>query len=589
MNDTRIATTSFVRNRITFGSVCSGIEAASVAWDRLGWRCAWVAEIEAFPSSVLAQRFPHVPNLGDMTTIAARILAGEVEAPDVLVGGTPCQAFSVAGLRAGLSDSRGQLTLAFVILANAIDAARAIRGKPPCVVLWENVPGVLTDKTNAFGHLLGGLAGEDDALVPAGKKWANAGAVFGPERSAAWRLLDAQYFRVAQRRRRCFVIASARDGFDPTAVLFDWQGVRRDSAPSRGAWAGAAAGALRSTDGGSDVDHALAGHLQPVVAAPVTRSVERPRGDGLDPLVVCMAHGQGGAEIAEDRAPTLTCNHEAPIACYPVVGAVPCESFAFKASHFTRGKDGAPSAIAPPLSADADKGDQDTLVCAPRFAVAFSCKDHGADATVECAPTMRAMGFAGSHANGGGQLAVAIGFDSRQDPVSSEHVAGALGSGRSQAQAVCVAIPLQEVGKRTGVSTSDIRAGLGIGDDGDPMFTLQATAQHGVAMCVFDPNQITNPNNRSNPTPGLCHTLPAVVTPPVLYGTRMAVRRLTPVECERLQGFPDGWTAVVYRGKQAADGPRYKALGNSMAVPCMAFLGRRIAAYFNGELIRGLC
>jgi DNA (cytosine-5)-methyltransferase 1 len=274
------------------------------------------------------------------------------------------------------------------------------------------------------------------------------------------------------------------------------------------------------------------------VAAPVTRSVERPRGDGLDPLVVCMAHGQGGAEIAEDRAPTLTCNHEAPIACY-----------AFQ-----------------PRIARNGRGDMGDIV----NALTAQAGETGKGDAAPC-------------------VAIAIGFDSRQDPVSSEHVAGALGSGRSQAQAVCVAIPLQEVGKRTGVSTSDIRAGLGIGDDGDPMFTLQATAQHGVAMCVFDPNQITNPNNRSNPTPGLCHTLPAVVTPPVLYGTRMAVRRLTPVECERLQGFPDGWTAVVYRGKQAADGPRYKALGNSMAVPCMAFLGRRIAAYFNGELIRGLC
>jgi DNA (cytosine-5)-methyltransferase 1 len=531
---------------ITFGSVCSGIEAASVAWHALGWRCSWVAEIDAFPSAVLVHRYPDVPNLGDMTTIAARILAGEVEAPDVLVGGTPCQAFSLAGLRAGLSDSRGQLTLAFVILANAIDAARAIRGKPPCVVLWENVPGVLSDKTNAFGHLLGGLAGEDDALVPPGLKWSNAGAVFGPKRAAAWRLLDAQYFRVAQRRRRCFVIASARDGFDPTAVLFDWQGVRRDSAPSRGTGAGVAAGALRSTDGGSDVDHALAGHLVPAIAPALTSGVERPRGDGVDPLVVCMAHGQGGAEIAEDRAPTLTCNHEAPIAvyafqpriarngrgdmgdvvsaltaqagetgkgdaapCVAIVGAVPCEPFAFKASHFTCGKDGAPSPIAPPLSADADKGDQDTLVCAPR-------------------------------------------------------------------------------------------------------------------AIVFDPNQITNPSNRSNPVPELCHTLPASATAPIAVAfqdrfrgddgrgyarapavsieqvgtletvkqwhvvTRMAVRRLTPRECERLQGFPDDWTAVVYRGKGAADGPRYKALGNSMAVPCMAFLGRRIAAYLNGELLRGL-
>src|SRR5262249_11892216 len=142
---------------VTFGSVCSGIEAASVAWHPRGWRTAWVAEIEAFPSAVLAYRLPGVANLGDMTGLVARVSAGEVEAPDVLVGGTPCQAFSVAGLRAGLSDARSQLALAFVLLANAIDAARSLLGKPPCVIVWENVPGVLSDRTNASGHLLGAL------------------------------------------------------------------------------------------------------------------------------------------------------------------------------------------------------------------------------------------------------------------------------------------------------------------------------------------------------------------------------------------------------------------------------------------------
>lgn len=147
-----------------FGSVCSGIEAASVAWHPLGWQAAWFAEIEPFPCAVLAHHYPTVPNLGDMTTIARRVMTGEVEAPDVLAGGTPCQAFSVAGLRESLADERGNLTLKFVELADAIDFVRVRDGRPPAIVFWENVPGVLSTKDNAFGCFLAGLAGEDEPL-----------------------------------------------------------------------------------------------------------------------------------------------------------------------------------------------------------------------------------------------------------------------------------------------------------------------------------------------------------------------------------------------------------------------------------------
>ena len=216
-----------------FGSVCSGIEAASVAFDPLGWSAAWFSEIEPFPSAVLAHHYPDVPNLGDMTAISRRLLSGEIDAPDVLCGGTPCQAFSVAGLRESLSDERGNLTLKFVEIADAIDHVRSRRGEPPAIVLWENVPGVLSTKDNAFGCFLAGLAGEDDPLEPPGGRWANAGCVYGPARAVAWRTLDAQYFGLAQRRRRVFVVASARDGFDPATVLFEWDGVRRPSAPAR--------------------------------------------------------------------------------------------------------------------------------------------------------------------------------------------------------------------------------------------------------------------------------------------------------------------------------------------------------------------
>lgn len=218
---------------ITYGSVCSGIEAATVAVEPLGWQAAWFAEIENFPSKVLAHHYQTVPNLGDMTKIAASVTAGEVAAPDVLVGGTPCQAFSVAGLRAGLSDARGALTLSFVELADAIDTARSVRGDDACVVWWENVPGVLSSKDNAFGCFLAGLAGEDRELVAPGGKWPNAGVVYGPQRTVAWRVLDAQYFGVAQARQRLFVLASGRTGFDPAEVLFEFESDGgEDQAPS---------------------------------------------------------------------------------------------------------------------------------------------------------------------------------------------------------------------------------------------------------------------------------------------------------------------------------------------------------------------
>lgn len=261
---------------LRYGSVCSGIEAATVAWQHFGWEPAWFSEIEDFPNSVLRHHYPDVKNLGDMRAIAADILMGCIEAPDVLVGGTPCQSFSIAGPRTGLSDERGALTSAFVQVADAIDESRTEEGKDGCIIVWENVPGVLSSKDNAFGCLLGGLAGEDQPLQPTGHRWSNAGCVYGPKRAIAWRVLDAQYFGVAQRRRRVFLVASSRNDFDPAAVLFESEGVRRDTPPSREARQEVAAatgcgfevtGPLDSrTKGGGfpGSDGACAGHVIPV-------------------------------------------------------------------------------------------------------------------------------------------------------------------------------------------------------------------------------------------------------------------------------------------------------------------------------------
>jgi len=263
-------------------SVCSGIEAASVAWGPLGWQAAAFSEIEPSPCAVLAHHYPNVPNLGDMTTIAQRILNGEVEAPDVLAGGTPCQAFSVAGLRKSLADERGNLTLEFVEIADAIDSVRVRDGRLPAIVFWENVPGVLSTKDNAFGCFLGALAGEDCELKPPGKRWADAGCVFGPQRAIAWRVLDAQYFGLAQRRRRVFVVASAREGFDPATVLFEFKGVRRDSPPRREARQTAPTIPARGAGGGGlgtdfDCDGGLI-HVDPIARCDTAGEAKRQDG-----------------------------------------------------------------------------------------------------------------------------------------------------------------------------------------------------------------------------------------------------------------------------------------------------------------------
>lgn len=454
-----------------YGSVCSGIEAASKAWEPLGWKPAWFSEIEPFPSAVLAHHWPEVINLGDMTKIAEAVRAGYIEAPDVLVGGTPCQAFSIAGLREGLSDDRGQLTLSYVELANAIDAKRRERGEPESIIVWENVPGVLSSKDNAFGCFLAGLAGESSELQPSGGKWTHAGCVSGPERVIAWRVLDAQFFGVAQRRKRVFVVASARKGFDPAEVLFEFDGVRRDSAPSRSA--GKAVAALTARGVGTccaDDNQAQAGHLIAFGGGNTAGHI--------DVATACTAHG---IRLDFDT-----------------------ETFAV---HGTQDPD-----TNCELAHKLGRNNGQENAC-----IAFSYKDNGADATSDLSPTIRAGNHDKSHANSGQPPAIAYAFKAGQ-------------------------------GAKAG--------GIGYAEEQSPTLTSASSG--------------TN------------------LAPAVMHG--VSVRRLTPIECERLQGFPDNHTLIGWRGKNAdecPDGPRYKAIGNSMAVPVMRWIGERIAAALPAEKTNG--
>ena len=503
-----------MKARLTFGSVCSGIEAASVAWHPLGWQAAWLAEIEPFPCAVLAHHYPDVPNLGDMKTIARRVLTGEVSAPDVFCGGTPCQAFSVAGLRQSLDDARGNLTLKFVEIANAIDHVRTGRGEDECIVFWENVPGVLSTKDNAFGCFLGGLAGEDGPLEPPGGKWANAGAVYGPKRAVAWRLFDAQFFALAQRRRRVFVVASARKGFDPAQVLFEWDGVRRDTAPSREARQVAPTIPARSTAGGglgTDFD--------------------------CDGGTICVATGQAGAEIGADMAPTLNCNHEAPYVAHPLRGE------GFDASEDGAGR-GTPLG---PMFLHTNKGRPDGRRSAHTEMV--SVKDIVETLTTD------------GHAQSAVAVPVAFAENSRHElrlEGGDGQRTGALstGGGKPGQGVPMIAFPANLSGTQCASTEELAPAPVAF----DQHYQPSTTAQTLIAGGSGGRNEMNHPT---------------------VFTAAMQVRRLTPTEAERLQGFEPGYTAIPWRGKpadQCPDGPRYKALGNSWAVPNVTWLGKRISA-----------
>ncbi|EAO8183695.1 Dam family site-specific DNA-(adenine-N6)-methyltransferase [Salmonella enterica] len=501
-----------------YGSVCSGIEAASIAWESLGWQPAWFAEIEAFPSAVLANHWPHVTNLGDMTGIASAVRAGDVEAPDVLVGGTPCQAFSIAGLRNSLADKRGQLTLSYVELANAIDDKRRERGEEEAIIVWENVPGVLSSKDNAFGCFLAGLTGESSELQPAGGKWTHAGCVSGPERVIAWRVLDAQFFGVAQRRKRVFVVASARKDFNPAEVLFEFEGVRRDTPPCREPKTAVTTDTGSGAEGGSHWDNPANSH-------PTLNQSNNIGGIGASNQEIFAQRGAGivgayrmtafGEYSGDGTASTVKARDYKDATDLAVTYSDVSRTLLSKSNDSTA-EDLDTYAIHGTQDPDANHELAHTLGRnhgQENACIAFSYKDNGADATADLSPTIRAGNHDSSHANSGQPPAIAYAFKAGQ-------------------------------GAKAG--------GIGYAEEQSPTLTSASSG--------------TN------------------LAPAVIHG--VAVRRLTPVECERLQGFHDNHTLIPWRGKDAADcpdGPRYKAIGNSMAVPVMRWIGERIAAALPAE------
>jgi len=521
-----------MKRKIRYLSLFSGIEAATVAWSPLGFDPVAFAEIEPFPSAVLAHRYSGVPNLGDVIELRDRLCAGEdvlellSNPPDIVVGGSPCQAFSVAGARQGISSHRGNLTLVYAEIVNAIN---------PSLIVWENVPGVLSMRDNAFGHLLGALAGEDSPLEPPGKRWSNAGAVSGPERNIAWRVLDAQYFGVAQQRRRVFLVASRRDGCfpDPWEILFESEGLRRDTPPRRDSGE-TVAGTLASRTGAGGfpgTDEACAGYVQAVtgVFGDISHTL---RAEGFD--------------ASEDGTGRGT----------PVIAA-----FAENTRRELRleGGDGSRTGA---LSTGGGKPGQ------------------GCPAIIQSVPeiagTMKSCARSGGWTNSvdhaaAGYMIPAFGFNSLQDPIVTGNKTGALSASSPQAEAVfSVAIRGRDGGSgieiRSDSVASALRASQG-GSDKPMVFALQPG--------------VTRENPDSGPDgmgvrENLAYTMEARSEVQMVGGFPYGVRRLMPVECARLQGFPDDYLDIPYRGKPAADGPKYKALGNSMAVPVMRWIGERI-------------
>jgi DNA (cytosine-5)-methyltransferase 1 len=413
---------------VRYLSLCSGIESATVAWKPLGFTAVGFADIDPYACELLAQHYPDVPNLGDLTLITAERVA-ELGPIDIVVGGTPCQDLSVAGARRGIEGERSGIFFDFVRI---FDAARRFCGARWC--LWENVPGAFSSNAGRdFARVVGALAGSE--VVAPRDGWGSEGVAVGERGLVEWAVLDAQWFNLAQRRARVFALLDTGDWASREPVLLEPDSVRGDFAPSRETGADSPAGALRSTDGGCDVDHAQAGHLLIQEVA--------------DPLVTAegSTYTHEGENNFRVRNVVLSCFDETQV------------------TH-------------PENRSTADPE------------------------TAALAKTARPP-------------SIALRADSVREGVAKTPSADAEGRVRLR----------------------------------DPGFNV---------MIEHAP------------------TLDTAGVPFVMPSNGVAVRRLTPRECERLQGFPDDYTAVTYRKKPASDTARYAGLGNSKATTVVRWVGERL-------------
>jgi len=585
-----------------FGSVCSGIEAASCAWESLGWEAQWFSEIEPFPSAVLKHHYPNVPNLGDMTKFK--------EWPDatinVLVGGTPCQSFSVAGLRKGLDDPRGNLMLTYL----------AAKYRPKWLV-WENVPGVLSSNGgNDFASLLRGMG--------------ELGYGF------AYRVLDAQYFGVAQRRRRVFVVGCLGDWRSAAAVLFERHSLCGNPAPSREKRKEVTSSIRVGIESSNNVARCLtargagAGNLDPETSNMIPTYGIPGNWIGRKP-----ENGGNAVEPMNNISPCLTKTDVHGVATFstPAIGNIVEDDLASTMTKNTGsgGETQNPAYVVQPYSimpmnSGKDYKARETDIAQPLMAGSPVGGNQGGDFVVQ--PIAYAFDSLSSNSmkssnpdSGVNQVNVSKTLDTSRglDPSCNQggigvvqpiacDVADTLTVGANQMTRFIgdvVAIPISTQNALGRVNGRDDWP-LGIFNDGDPAPTLSKSHGHAVATNIhaFPWQSALNPIGKQSSVSGtlvknqtmavsyeiIAPTLTSANNPSrspqssevtnqvgAVYQASMAVRRLTAVECERLQGFPDNYTNIPWRGKsESPDGPRYKALGNSMAVPVMYWIGKRI-------------
>jgi DNA (cytosine-5)-methyltransferase 1 len=599
-------------------SVCSGMEAASVAWEPLGFVPVGFSEIEPFPCAILKHRFPNTTNYGSLTEHHTWPI--EQGAIDLLVGGTPCQSFSVAGLRKGLTDPRGNLALTFLGLADRLK---------PKWILWENVPGVLSSNGGRdFGAFLG-------ALVELGYGF-------------AYRVLDAQHFGVPQRRRRVFVVACLGDWRAPAEVL--------------------------------SLSEGLLGYIEKGKQKRKGVATDASASVGTGGLPIWRAGDQANAEHMIDHAGTVSCNkgsHGGFIA-QPTIGTLCARDYKGVGNQYVQEGKCIPCPALTPFrkSKRAQSVTDDESWVADGKANTLNNFDLGDTRTTHA--VVQPIAWTQNQREEVRLLGDKVGVIALPgthqtnyiaEPVISPTITTCKGSrGGCSDEAIqeitAVHLAQQPIPLDLRNATRDPekhdevnRQGVGVGNAGDPAHTLTKEFCHGVAQPIAIQGTIIGRGDNAGPQGvgasegGPMYTLtktdvhgvlyenhpndsrvtgPHDVAPTVVtrFGTGggnvplvqqdahvaycaekagtltvghhscaghqhrmgdnsfliapvvpMAVRRLTPVECERLQGFPDNWSRIPWKGKteeQCPDGPRYKACGNSMAVPVMRWIGERI-------------